>query len=163
MRNRMVSLSAMVTLVGIMLLGVVRASSSAGTLPGQSASPELMEGTTARVLGFCVNSGTPCAVTTGGGTYCETTYGDPLGGGCTAGGGATRVCGNCAGGNHVSCVANTFVSTRCCTWTDDCCTNNTECKTNAGGCNCVAVGVPPAPYGTKTSCFTGAGPNPCTP
>ena len=162
MRNRMVSLTVMVVLVGVTLLGAVGASDSGGTFPGQAASAELMEGTTARYLGMCINSGTACTVTSRGGTYCSTNFGAGGGGGCTPNTGAARGCGNCTGGNHIACVANSFVATRCCTWTDKCCQAGTVCTTNAAGtgCNCVVNGPAPAPYGAKYACYTGAGPVP---
>ena len=94
MRRRVISCVAMSGLAVATLLSVVGASSSAGTLPGRPASAEVLEETTARVVGTCTNAIGPtanCAVNLSAAGYCQTTYGAPPvpfgAGGCNAAGG----------------------------------------------------------------------------
>lgn len=146
MHRRLVSVSAMVGLLGITLLGVAGASSSARALPGQPASAELLEKTVARQLGTCVTSTSDCAVTwLGAPTYCQTTYGAPpapMGvGGCTAAGGVPRPCGDCTGAAHVYCEYDALVLTRCCMYNGLCCRPPGGCTTIGAGCSCVLGGA----------------------
>ena len=171
MRHRMVSVSAMVGLLGITLLGVAGASSSARALPGQPASSDLLEKTVARSLGTCNTSTNNCVVTwLSAATYCQTTYGagGPPPPPCTPRPlGTFRPCGDCTGAAHVSCDYDAFVLTKCCQWFDKCCSPPKECTTNILGCNCVATFVPQPPTGIWARCYVGPPPPaplaPCTP
>lgn len=172
MRHRMVFFSAMVGLLGVTLLGVVGASSSAGALPGQPASSELLEKTVARSLGTCKAMPGTCTVTwLGAATYCQTTYGagGPPPATCKPRALLTRYpCGDCPGPAHVYCEFDAAVLTRCCQYTASCCPPPGECVATITGCNCVAPAVPAqAATGILMSCYAGPPPPfplaPCTP
>lgn len=169
LRRRVVFVSAMVGLLGITLLGVVGASSSAGVLPGQPATSDLLEKTVARSLGTCVTPVPPvlCTVTwLNAPTYCQTTYGS--GGGpppmppaaCMPTTGTRRPCGNCTGEGHVYCEYNSLVLTRCCQYGGQCCAPLTECTTNNMGCRCVATAIPIPPLGIRYMCYMPVDPAP---
>ena len=136
MHRRLVSVSAMVGLLGITLLGVAGASSSARALPGQPALADLLEKTVARQLGTCNTSPNNCVVNwIGAATYCQTTYGagGPPPAPCTPAGGVPRPCGDCTGAAHVYCDYDALVLTRCCQYNGLCCPPPGGCTTNILG------------------------------
>ncbi len=134
-----------VALVTATLLSVLGVSSSAGVLPGRPASPEVLEKTTARMVGTCTPTLIKCTMTYVGANYCQTTYGAPAApfgsGGCTsAGTGVTRPCGSCTGGVGSTCVGNAASTFKCCGYTAAvCCPPTQACATSGTGCACVTA------------------------
>ena len=161
-------------LLSVALLATLSSESGAmSRLPGEVASADLLDRTTARAFGTCVTDPTGCTVTwMGAANYCTTTYG--TGGGfpppwppaaCSPNtAGTPRPCGNCNGPAHVYCESAP-VATKCCIHYGKCCRPPKECKTNAAGCSCVTATLPQAITGIRYLCYSGAaGPTaPCTP
>lgn len=160
MRRRVISCVAMSGLAVATLLSVVGASSSAGTLPGRPASAEVLEETTARVVGTCTNAIGPtanCAVNLSAAGYCQTTYGAPPvpfgAGGCNAAGGVARPCGSCTGALHVNCVGNLAATFKCCNYVVQCCSPPNACTTVGLTCGCVATPAMPI-MGNRLACYS---------